>query len=99
MKTLIALILVSALTQHAIAADLPMGVPGECQTGFCGTPAHNGGGFGATLLAAPQEPAPGPTRPPHKSRLPRPHIVNKLRHLRRPGESYSDVILALAKGG
>jgi hypothetical protein len=29
MKTVIALILVSALTQHAIAADLPMGVPGE----------------------------------------------------------------------
>jgi hypothetical protein len=26
-----------------------------------------------------------------------PHVVNKLRSLRRPGESYSDVILRLAK--
>lgn len=25
-----------------------------------------------------------------------PHVVNKLRHLRGPGESYSDVILKLA---
>jgi hypothetical protein len=25
-----------------------------------------------------------------------PHVVNKLRHLRGPGESYSDVILRLA---
>jgi hypothetical protein len=26
-----------------------------------------------------------------------PHVVNKLRHLRGPKESYSDVILRLAK--
>ena len=57
MKTvtlLAALPLVTAVTQHAIAADftpgLPAGVPGECETG-CGTPANNGGGgFGGTLV-------------------------------------------------
>ena len=31
--------------------------------------------------------------------LARPHAVGKLKRLRGPGESYSDVILALAKGG
>ena len=57
MKTvtlLAALTLVTAVSQHAIAADLlhqtnstpglPGGVPGECVAGFCGTPADNGGG-------------------------------------------------------
>ena len=61
MKTvtlLAALPLVTAVTQHAIAADftpgLPAGVPGECETGFCGTPANNGGGG---LGASPVDPS------------------------------------------
>lgn len=86
MKTaslLTTLILVGALPQHAIAADLPIGVAGECAAGLCGTPNDNdGGGFGGSLVsnggagfvATPAQP---PTRPPHKSRLPRPHVVNQ----------------------
>ena len=77
MKTvtlLVALTFVTALTQHAIAADLPhqtnstpglepAGIAGECETGFCGTPSNDGGGFGGTLVSpgtvvAPQEACP-----------------------------------------
>ncbi len=52
MKTLMllaALLLGTALTQHAIACDssyqanaTPMGAQGECAIGFCGTPTING---------------------------------------------------------
>ncbi len=91
MKTvtlLVALTFVTALTQHAIAADLPhqtnstpglepAGIAGECETGLCGTPSNDGGGFGGTLVSpgtvvAPQEPAPH-AKQRHKNAHPRLH--------------------------
>jgi hypothetical protein len=101
MKTvtlLAALTLVTAVTQHAIAADLcsikpnstpglPAG-PGECATGFCGTPGNNGGG-GGSILVGPQEPTPDPCRR-HKNAHPRlrKEALERratLRAARRPG--------------